>query len=121
MKTLCNRYFILLVLSGLLVYLGQRVGIVFPFLIRNYFNDLLILPIVLWTVLAFLRQFKGKEVTISWTIALTLATYYSLFFEWYLPKFHPRYTADIYDVLCYFIGACAFVALQPKITAKVQP
>lgn len=115
MRILCNRYFLTLLLFGLLVYVSQKMGVILPFFIKNYFNDLLILPIVLWIILAFIREVKGKESSISWGVAIVLATYYSLFFEWYLPQFHPRYTADFYDVLCYFLGTVAFLLLQSKI------
>lgn len=115
MRILCNKYFLMVLLFGLLVYVSQKMGVVLPFFVRNYFNDLLILPIVLWVVLAFLREIKGKDSSISRVVAIALATYYSLFFEWYLPQFHPRYTGDIYDVLCYFFGTFAFLLFQSKI------
>lgn len=115
MRILCNRYFLTLLLFGLLIYVSQKTGVVLPSFIRNYFNDLLILPIVLWIVLAFIREIKGKEFSVSWVVAIALATYYSLFFEWYLPQFHSRYTADVYDVFCYFFGAFTFLLFQSKI------
>lgn len=118
MRILCSKYFLMLLLLGLLVYVSQKTGVVLPFFFRNYFNDLLILPIVLWVVLAFLREIKGKDAAISGGVAIALATYYSLFFEWYLPQFHPRYTGDMYDVFCYFLGTFAFLLFQSKIKSS---
>lgn len=115
MRVLYNVYFVLLILLGGLVYLFQQLGVALPFLIRNYLNDFLILPIVLWVVLAFLQEFKGKQALVSWPIAMLLVAYYSVFFEWYLPRFHSRYTADFFDVVCYFLGAGVFMAFQAKI------
>lgn len=115
MRVLYNFYFLLLLVLGGLVYLFQQLEISLPFLIKNYFNDLLILPIVLWIVLAFFQEFKGKQALISWSVAMLLAAYYSVFFEWYLPRFHPRYTADFIDVICYFLGSSVFMVFQSKI------
>ena len=80
-----------------------------------YLNDLLCLPVVLGICLCIIRKFsKNKRLQISLFSALSLAAFYSVYFEIYLPQVTERYTADIVDVLLYFLGAIAFWLVQKK-------
>lgn len=109
MRILYNKYFALLLLLGGFIYVLQKWDVVLPVFVQNYVNDLLVMPLVLWIVLAVLVELKGEKARLSWTMALSLFLYYSVFFEYYLPKVNPRYTSDLYDVLCYFIGTVVFM------------
>lgn len=114
MRILLNRYFIGLLLLGASVYFLQRLAVELPAFVQNYFNDLLVMPLVLWIVWAVLVQVKGADAQLSWMMAGSLLVYYSIFFEYYLPIVHARYTSDLYDVLCYFIGTMVFMLLYKK-------
>lgn len=115
MSIFINRYFVGLLGIGVFIDLFKRMEIRLPLFFQNYCNDLLVLPLVLWIVLGVLIQIKGIKARVSWTMMISIAVYYSVFFEWYMPRVHSRYTADGYDVLCYFIGGSLFMAYQSKI------
>lgn len=84
-----------------------------PWWLRNYLNDLLCMPIILSICLKSVQLLKkDRSIRISLFSALSLAAFYSLYFEIILPRFMERYTADVYDVLLYFIGALLFYFLQ---------
>jgi hypothetical protein len=45
--------------------------------------------------------FTKQQIFIGWL-------YFSFMFEYVLPKWSPTYTSDIFDILCYAIGAVFF-------------
>jgi hypothetical protein len=107
----CSTSFIL----GTLVYILQAYNIVLPKVINNYLNDFLIIPIVLFFSLIFLRWSRNnKSFTISLPIILYLCTMYSVLFEYIFPKYLIRYTSDFIDVLLYFLSGFIFYILQTK-------
>ncbi|SOC80967.1 hypothetical protein SAMN06296241_2532 [Salinimicrobium sediminis] len=86
-----------------------------PEFFSSYLNDLLCMPVVLGICLFLIRKFSRKEqLKISLFSAFSLAAFYSLYFELYLPEVTQRYTADVVDVLLYFTGAFAFWLVQRK-------
>jgi len=98
---------------GATIYCLQKAGWLLPFIIHNYVNDFLILPIVLTLCLYVLRKTRRQHFfTINVFIIAYLVVLYSLFFEWYLPKVNVRYTADVLDVCMYVFGGCWFGYLQ---------
>lgn len=93
----------------------QKLNIQLPKLINNYANDLLCLPLVLGALTFMIRHFKKDDYfTFPLAFVLILATYYSVYFEYYLPKVNPRYTSDWIDVVLYFASAVAFFLFQSQ-------
>lgn len=115
MKIVGHPVFVLMGTTAALVYGLQRAGVVLPPFIQNHWNDLLVIPMVLWFVLALLTVIRGQQAKVSVALALSITVYYAMYFEWYLPQFHPRYTADVLDVVCYGVGMLFFMWFQPKI------
>ena len=73
------------------------------------------MPVVLGICLFLIRSFsKNEQLQISLFSGFSLAAFYSLYFELYLPEVTERYTADVLDVLLYFTGAFAFWLIQRK-------
>lgn len=84
-----------------------------PEFFSSYLNDLLCMPVVLGICLFLIKKFsRKKQLQISLFSAFSLAAFYSLYFELYLPEATDRYTADVLDVLLYFTGAFAFWLVQ---------
>jgi hypothetical protein len=84
--------------------------------ISSYLADVLCLPILLSYILLVLRYFKKKPLLwLNTPQILFLFLYVSILFEFILPKYSKRYTADIYDVLAYAFGAIFFYCFQKKI------
>jgi hypothetical protein len=71
------------------------------------------MPIILTICLKTVHYLtKDRLIKISIAQALTLTFFYAIYFELILPQFVDRYTADLIDVLLYFIGAILFLFLQ---------
>ena len=86
-----------------------------PWVINNYINDFLIIPIVLSVCLFVLRQTKSdSNFRISVAIIMYVVVLYMLFFELIMPKLSVRYTADFFDLLMYSLGGLWFWFLQKK-------
>ncbi|WP_300440506.1 hypothetical protein [Christiangramia sp.] len=80
---------------------------------RHYLKDFLCMPVVLGICLIIAQWLKqDKELKLGLLIILCLSTFYSIYFEFLLPLFVARYTADFLDLLMYFTGATFFYLLQ---------
>ena len=112
---------ILSFLIGSIVYACQYLNYPLPKIINNFLNDFLIVPIVLYICLwALILIRKDKYFTLPLFMVLYVCAFYSFIFEYIAPKFLIRYTADIIDVILYFLGGIVFYILQnkPKETPK---
>ena len=106
---------LLFVLNMLLINFSGNL----PSFFSSYLNDLLCLPIVLSICFFLIRSFsKYRSIRISLFSAFSLAAFYAVFFEVYLPEGHIRYTSDNIDVLLYFGGALIFWLVQRSQPAK---
>ena len=98
---------------ALCIYSLQKLHFPLPGFINNYVNDFLCLPLVLGALTFIIRYLKkDKDFKFPLFFVLLLATYYSVYFEYYLPKVNRRYTADSIDVVLYFASAIAFFIIQ---------
>ena len=94
---------------------------ILPKFFSSYLNDLLCLPIVLSICLFVIRFFsKDEQIKISLFSAFSLAAFYSIYFEIYLPDVTERYTSDVVDVLLYFTGAFVFWLVQKSEEVQLQ-
>jgi len=115
MKKSLVYYFIGSVLISSCVYLANIIGVTLPRIVRFYVNDFLIIPMVLTSVLFIVRKVQSQpQKTISLLNILYLCLMYSFLFEFWLPKFHERYTYDIVDVFLYFLSGFVFYRLQKE-------
>lgn len=114
-KKILTYYFIVSIIIGSLIYVAQKLSVKLPFIINNYVNDFLIIPIVL-TVCLFILQWSrnDKSFQISLGVVFYICVMYSVLFEFVLPKYYIRYTADVLDVVLYFAGGFVFFVLQKK-------
>lgn len=116
-------YFPFFAILGGAIYVVQRLGKaeILPTWVAYYMNDLLCMPIVLYIcryAVRWLKSDKNLNLTVFSIISLTV--FYSIYFEVYLPKVNIRYTADIFDVVMYFLGA-AFFYLIENVVDEVKP
>ncbi len=115
MKKGLTYYFLFSTLLGSFIYTCEKFEILLPKLIRFYVNDFLIIPIVLYISLFVNQKFKrNTNIQVSLLNIIYLSILYSIIFEYWLPKFHPRYTTDFIDVVCYFLGGIVFYFLQKE-------
>lgn len=98
---------------GLLIYLASFFQIELPRIIRFYVNDFLITPIVLSISLLVIRKIRNDQnYTLSFFVVIYLCSFYAIIFEYFLPQYMSRYTADIVDVFLYFLGGIVFYCTQ---------
>ena len=116
MRIIKHPVVITLVALASFVYLASLLGIRLPHLISFYLNDLLCMPVVLSICLALIRHFKKDETLyVPLGIIGMVTAYYAFHFEWLLPQFHDRYTADWMDVGLYSVGAFLFYKFQKRL------
>lgn len=116
MKILKHPVFYLSVLVASVIYSAQRLQLPLPDWMYFYVNDFLCMPIVLSLSLAILRRIKKTETLyVPLAVVLGLTTYFAIYFEWFMPQVNTRYTADIIDVVLYFVGALLFFSLQKRL------
>ncbi len=70
------------------------------------------MPIVLFVCKYVVRELKSNKARLPWSLVFMVTLFYSVYFEYYLPKVNPRYTADFLDVLLYFMGAGFFCIME---------
>ncbi|MFS4416408.1 hypothetical protein [Maribacter sp. 2307ULW6-5] len=102
-------YFPIFLVLAASVYTAQRLELALPWWANNHLNNLLCMPLVLKMCQYGLRYVKSDaalKIPLALSFALTLC--YSLYFEVWLPGRDPRYTADVVDVLLYFLGMAFF-------------
>ncbi|MBE7628873.1 hypothetical protein [Tenacibaculum piscium] len=113
MKNLLEIYAIFSAILGSSIYIAQKKAVKLPEIINFYVNDFLIIPIVLTISLYVLRWSKNdKKYQLPLWIILYCSGLYAVIFEYFLPKTHPRYTADSVDVFLYFLSGFLFFMLQ---------
>ena len=104
-----------MVFIALTIYTMQRLQVSLPFLVNNYGNDLLYLPLVLGAIEFLIRRLKrDSSFKLSLGFVIFLACAYSIYFEYYLPKVNTRYTADCVDVILYFVGGIGYFFIGNK-------
>ena len=121
MKTLTNFYFIGFSLIWLTIYTSNLFGHQFYWLIQFYLLDLIAVPILAQIGLWWMRLIKGKrnELLSIWHIAFIVLSL-SFVFEFYMPKHQTRYTADVWDILMYFLGGFFFYFVMNKPITKIN-
>jgi len=104
--------FILLSIVGLMVYGMQKDGVELSLFVNNHLNDLLIVPINMFAVQILWRIITSNTAFLNFGMITICVLFYAVFFEWLLPQFNSRYTADWWDVLCYVAGGVLFYLYQ---------
>jgi len=107
-------YFALLALAATYKVIEYTYGGV-P-LLNSYFEDLIALPILLKSSLLIV-QYSNQlwSVLVLDKIEITVITIiFSIYFEAILPIFDVRFTADPFDIPCYFIGAWFYALFLNK-------
>lgn len=85
-------------------------------LLRWYLTDLLFVPAMCAFGLIAVRMIRRDwSLHLAWWHVLVQVVLVSFYFEFYLPKNHPQYTADWWDVVMYFLGGIIFLLVQKRL------
>ncbi|WP_422082513.1 hypothetical protein [Ulvibacterium sp.] len=118
-KGLKALYFPLFCLTAAIVFSLQKMSVALPQWINNYLNDFLCMPTVLFIGQFTIRKLKrNNTIRLPWPLILTLTLFYSVYFEYYLPRINLRYTADFWDVALYFSGSAFFYLMENKLVVR---
>lgn len=113
MSVLRNPFFLLACLVFWLnQFLEKILGIYIPYA-HAYLDDLLAMPVVLGITLQVYRWIHPLRENFTFSKAQVVVglVYFSFLFEFLLPRWSTTYTADLWDVFCYGIGAIIFYKL----------
>ena len=69
-------------------------------------NFIVLVGVLIWAIK------KDRTIRLNIFTIISLVALFSLYFEFYLPKQSTRYTGDLWDVVCYFLGGMLFYFLQ---------
>lgn len=105
------------VLLSWVVFLGVQtlkfLSISGPSWVFHHLNDFLAIPMIATICLhAVWWVKKDKCIRLDILTILSLVVLFSVAFEYYLPHQSYRYTGDVWDVVCYFIGGVVFYLFQ---------
>lgn len=85
-------------------------------IIRSYFDDLLVLPIILPFTLTLLRiLFKNAKLVLELPLIITAAIMLTIVFEFILPNYSNEYTRDYFDLLFYSLGGLMYWLYERKV------
>lgn len=114
-----QRYWVLFLFFLLyIVHLGLKFWHVpVPIWASSYWADALCMPLFLSFLLFSIRKIKQTpSFYLSLNMIVFVWAYLSFTFEFLLPFFSKKYTADKVDVLIYALGGLFFYFFQKKIT-----
>ena len=105
--------FMCMLLIAATVYLFKHYKWYLPRIINNYLNDILVIPIVLACCLICVRYIKrDPNIQLSIFSIISIILLYTIYFEYYLPMYNLRYTADGIDSILYATGGTFFYFWQ---------
>lgn len=100
-------------LSALGIYIAQKLGVDLSFFLQNYWNDLMVIPLVLFIERWVLSKlYQQPTFRLSAAMIIVMVFFYSLLFEGIFPLYFPRYTADGLDVVMYGLGGLGYALWQ---------
>jgi len=95
----------------LVLLMAKKTGVYFP-LISDYAADFICIPLTLLGVELFLTFIPEINFRINRSAIMVAVIYFSLVFEWIMPRFSHDYTADVWDVVCYLAGGVIFAKIK---------
>ncbi|MFC3198379.1 hypothetical protein ACFOET_12215 [Parapedobacter deserti] len=123
MRMLTKPWFVTLLVLAFAHQLTQKILAISLPLADNYLDALLFMPIllhlVLWERRAIFAQ-GGAHVLHPLHILIILALA-SVFAEHLLPRWSARFTADVWDMVCYAVGALLFIYYWNKPLKPLYP
>jgi hypothetical protein len=103
-----NIWFFVFFFLFIINYFAQHLGYSNAFT-RNYLDDILAMPIILFIARFCLRIiYQNPKLLLDNTLIILGFLFISVAFEWILPIYISKLTADIWDVFCYLIGTIGF-------------
>ncbi len=122
-REILRPWLIILLLIGLSHQVSEKIFYINFRLVDNYLDPLLLMPVILHLCLWEKRVLykKGNEFTFTTIQLVVYFVFISIVSEYFLPKWKPGFTSDIWDVFCYGVGTLFFAIFlnKPSIHQKL--
>jgi hypothetical protein len=117
MKTLLNPYFLLGCAVWLVNFTLRRLHHPLPY-VNGYITDAFALPVIANLGLWFQRViiYKNNNYILKPGHVIFVVIYVAFVFEWLMPRYSNKYTADWADVVLYIAGGYFFYKIMNKPT-----
>jgi hypothetical protein len=117
MKTLLNPYFLLGCAVWLVNFTLRRLHHPLPY-VNGYITDTFALPVIANLGLWFQRViiYKNNNYILKPGHVIFVVIYVAFVFEWLMPRYSNKYTADWADVVLYIAGGYFFYKIMNKPT-----
>jgi len=86
--------------------------------IDSYLLDFLCIPLVMETCRWILEIVLKRKYRFTGYHCIVAVLYFSLVFEWMLPKLSSSYHTDIFDMVCYGTSTALWHIFNPKLHTK---
>ncbi|WP_143305087.1 hypothetical protein [Chitinophaga vietnamensis] len=85
-------------------------------LLNDHLTDFIAVPAMAHGMLTFTRSYIVQDPAYRYPLSwlLLIAAYTSFVFEWLMPHYSTRYTADIWDVAAYFAGSLFYYYIHQR-------
>lgn len=122
MKKHISVWFLLGLAAWMLIIQLRKHGIFIP-VINNYFTDFITVPMYCYLIEYMMNSLLGFHWKPDFKFVLTSVLYLSFLFEALCPRLSHLFTADIFDVLSYFLGGMMyyFFKIRSCTTLKKRP
>jgi len=116
-------WFIVMVSVAMVHQVAQKIFGISQRWVDSYLDPVLLMPILLQLVLWERRVLfgKGPRYTLEWWRIALICVWVSFLAEVIFPMISSKFTADIYDVVCYVVGSLAFGLLWNTPESKGVP
>jgi hypothetical protein len=114
MPILLRPVFLLSLLFFFLDQLLEKCGVFIPY-IHSYLDDICCMPVLLslasasMSIIYFGKQSRNLVYTLSPVQIISALVYCIVLFEFVLPRYSAKYTADFWDIPAYIFGALIFI------------
>lgn len=106
MKHLFDPLFTAYCLIWAVIHAGRYFGHPIP-LLNGHLTDLLTVPAIAHLTVTVIRRFSYQKAAYRYPFSylIFIALYAAVVFEWLMPRYSAKYTADGWDVVAYLAGA----------------
>jgi hypothetical protein len=115
MKGTAEKLFIFYCLAWCIVHFLRYINCTIPW-INDHLTDLIFIPVTANITIAIIRKYVVKNQHFQYPLwyVLSIALYASILFEFILPQISDAHTADISDVVSYFLGGLFYYYVHQK-------
>lgn len=119
MKSTAEKLFVFYCVAWCMVHALRYINYTIPWL-NDHLTDLIFIPATAHISITIIRRYVFKNQNFQYPLwyVLSIAFYASILFECILPWISDAHTADLLDVVSYFLGGLFYYFVHQKIHLK---